>query len=146
MNVTVNTEVSYAVKDVRVKSLTFRLKATGLLLEAPYVWLDAEGKVVRTGTNKYDEATLLASFAAQGVDLAPLLSIFKGVLAPVAECKILRIDLTTPVTATMVQVGAEGKYVSVMLDEAQLSASLAPVTLEQLQQMVAGFTAAVLAA
>lgn len=145
MNVTVNTEVSYAVKEVKVKSLTFRLKDAGLTIEAPYVWLDTEGNVVKTGTNKYDEATLLASFAAQGVDLAPLLSVFKGVLTPVAECKILRIDLASPVTATLVQVGAEGKYVSVKLDAAQVSAALAPVTLEQLQQLVAGFTVAVVA-
>jgi hypothetical protein len=145
MNVTVNTEVSYAVKEVKVKSLTFRLKEAGLVLDAPYVWLDAEGKVVKAGTNKYDEASLVASFTAQGVDLAPMLSIFKGVLAPIAECKILRIDLVTPVSATMVQVGAEGKYVSIKLDETQLAAALVPVTIEQLQQMVGGFTAAVLA-
>ena len=138
MDINTNATVSQLVKTAKVRSLTFRSTAAGLTITAPFVWLDDKGKVLKVGTNTYTEAQLVEAFA--GTDITGTLTALKNALSPVEACKILLLDLSGAVQkTTVVGPNADGKYVATVLTQDQLSAAIAPVTIEQLQGMISLF-------
>lgn len=149
MNIATDTTVSYQVKNVSINRLVLAARKGILTITAPYEWLDAAGKVVRTGVNVYTEPQLVASFAAQGGDFAPIAAIMKALVtdAPTARCAI-NLAANGAMTANrirVVRVDGEMSVEKTAFDAAQFSAAIAPLTVEQLGAMIQQFTAMIFA-
>lgn len=150
MNITVDATVQYVVKSVKINNLTLRLDKDGLTVEVPFSWLDAAGKVQKTGFSRYTEAQLMAGFQAQGQDFAPVAAVLKG-LIPAGSVlgrnhAVIRISQDGEMTVNknaFVDSG-KGSWTTERLNAAQFASAIAPVPVQALTAMISAFTASTL--
>lgn len=149
MNVTVDKVVSYDVKNVKIRALFLGADKQGkLVMQAPYEWYDDEGKLLRTGVNRYTEAQLIAAFAVKGSDFAPVAALLVS-FVPVTNgkrdnCHINIADDGTLTASKSVYDGENRKWDSVAITAPMFEAAIAPMTKAQLLGMIQSFTVAVL--
>ena len=143
MNVDTDTTVSYTIKKVNIINLMLTKSQDKLLITAPYQWLDNTGKIIKSGCNMYKEADL----TALGDQKDTVITILKS-LIPVegknGNCNIMLGNTVTGFTARKGYMGAE-KWESEKLTEEQLLNAIAPLTKQNVIDMVASFTASVFA-
>jgi hypothetical protein len=144
MNIPINSSVVYDVASVKITNIIL-LKGHGgsLRVMAPYVWLDSQGKEIRRGTNSYTEAQL----APLGQDAINLMKSLVPTEGTSGNCTIVLKDDGTVVAGRGYSGVVNGvpAWINTPINAVDFAALIAPVTVEQLKQMVAGFTATVFA-
>ena len=76
MNIETNATVSYDVKSVVIRNMHLSCGGGKLRIEAPYEWVDANGKSIRRGSHVVTEATL----TALGEPVVSAIPVIKGLV------------------------------------------------------------------
>lgn len=146
MNIEIDTTVSYEVKNVKVRSLGLGADRVGkLVLQAPYEWYDENGKLLRSGINRYTQDQLVAAFIAKGEDFTPIANLLLS-FVPITNdkrdnCHINIADDGVLTASKSVYSGT--KWNNVSINAAQFEAAISPMTTDQLKTLIAQFTLAV---
>lgn len=135
MNIKTNREVTLDVTSVEVRSIQLRKQGAGMVVAAPYQWMDAAGKVVKQGRIRYTEAELGA-----GLD-AGTIATLKSLIPNTNSLAHCHINLGPTITAIRMS-RADEKWNGERLDQTQFLAAVAPLTLKQVQEIIVGFTLA----
>ena len=143
MNITVNTQVSYDVKDVVVINLMLTKSQDKLVITVPYQWLDTTGKILKSGCNLYMESDL----AALGEQKDAVIAVLKSLIPITGKNGNCNIMLGNTVTGFIARKGYMGdvKWESETLTEAELLIAIAPLTKQNVIDMVTSFTSSVFA-
>ena len=144
MNIPVGQTVSYEVANVKVTNILVGKDQKGsLVVMAPYQWLDGTGKVIRSGNNRYTEAQL----APVGQDAINLMKSLVPTEGTSGNCNIFLKDdgTVTAMKGYSGIVNEKPQWVSTQINAVDFAALIAPITVDQLKQMVASFTATVFA-
>lgn len=145
MNVTVDTKVSYDVKNVVIKDFTIFLDSLNkLIVVVPYEWFGANDKSIRKGINQYKEADLISSFAAMNQDFAPIAIILKTLITKPGNFKMVLGESVTGLKSTPVVTAGVKTWTNESFTEVQLAELIAPLTIQQIKNIVTAFTQAVL--
>lgn len=151
MNVTIDKIVNYQVKSVAVESLNvMKLKNNKLIFSVPYKWLDAEGKVIRTGSNLYKQEELEVSMAGQIAMLNALVAGFNSLMAVNENCKTISFyfrDSCSAVANYPTIVNEKTKWMTTKYTEAQVETKLveAESSVAILKAIISGFTTQIFA-
>lgn len=140
MNVDTDTTVSYTIKKVNIINLMLTKSQDKLLITAPYQWLDNTGKIIKSGCNMYKEADL----TALGDQKDTVITILKSLIPVEGKNGNCNIMLGNSITARKGYKG-DTKWESEEMTEAQFLTAIAPLTKQNVIDMVSAFTATVLA-
>ena len=146
MKVAIGTIVTYDVDEVEVSNIIISSHENNLVITAPYVWLDADGKRIRRGDNVYAESDLVATFAAHGQDFSQIVPILRSLIptsGTSGNCNVLFADdggVTAIKGYAGIDEGGKGKWFSEFMTLEQFTNAISPLTIEQVKQMVQMFT------
>lgn len=140
MQVETNTSVTIDVKKVNVLNLMLTKSQDKLLITAPYQWIDSNGKIVKSGCNMYKETDL----TALGDQKDAVIAVLKSLIPTTGKNGNCNIMLGDTITARKGYMG-DTKWESEVMNQAQFLAAIAPLTKEQIVQMVSSFTTAIFA-
>lgn len=143
MKIDTNTSVVYDVQKVEVINLMLTLSINKLIITSPYQWLDATGKIIKSGCNTYQESDLVALGEQKDTVIAILKSLIP-ITGKNGNCNIMLGNTVTGFTARKGYMGSE-KWESESLTEVQLLNAISPLTKQNVIDMVANFTASVFA-
>lgn len=146
MQVLVDSTVSYAVKNVRIRSVIVQKNnKDGLVLVVPYEWLNADGVVIRSGSNRYTQEQLIQS---QGQGFASVVSILSGLVPSQGVFGGFRFLFSDTGTVTAIRgykSNVDGEWTSERLTEDQVISAISPLTVDQVKTMINQFTVSVFA-
>ena len=145
MNITVNKTVSYDVANVKINNIILANDTKGLTIAVPFTWLNPSNDVIRTGNNRYTSSQLISAFQSFGQSFAPIASTLSALIPSgvAGNCSIILSDGSMKaIQGYSGVVDGAPKWISTTLSTPQLSAALAPITLDQISSMITMFTVA----
>jgi hypothetical protein len=92
MNIPITAPVTYAVDNVEISQIGVRVN-NELSLYISFSWKDADGKVIKTGSNSYTEGELETMFQSKGGSFVPFAEAFKS-LYPVGKSPAMWIEIS----------------------------------------------------
>ena len=140
MKIETNAQVSYDVKNVVVINLMLTKSQDKLLITSPYQWLDANNKIIKSGCNMYKETDLISLGDQKDVVIAILKSLIPTT-GKNGNCNIFLRDIIVARKGYM----GDTKWESEEMTNEQFVTAIAPLTIQNVKDMVAGFTASVFA-
>lgn len=136
MNIIVNKTINYDVKQITIDKILMNVRNNKLNIVVPYKWIDADQKVIRFDINKYTEEQLIQGFSLLSQDFSPVISVLKTFISTSDNVTINFKDVITVIK--------QKQLVKTGLTQQEFIQAISPLTLEQINSLVIGFTQLVL--